>query len=167
MGWSLEQLKALLRQSPNQPETAPSKPTGDSATMSDATSRTDEPDCPDVLLISVIGVDASERDRMLDWMIEDCETSGKLPIFMTDDLDLHPWLSRGLMVEHLPSMSRQEKTAPDLDWDLYLQRRLAFLKRKWQVDHIVDLGRSLNRLGARQETSPIDMEAAKRAVGGR
>jgi hypothetical protein len=101
----------------------------------------------DVLLISVIGMAPAARDQMVDWMVEDCAAKGKTPVFITDDLDLAPWFERRLLVEHLPSLERQASLAPDLDWDLYLNRRLAQFKRKWRTADIVDLGQKLGEIG--------------------
>ncbi len=108
---------------------------------------------PDFILISVIGMDPSARDRMLDWMVEDCAAKGKTPVFITDDLDLSPWIERRLLIEHLPSIERQIDLAPDLDWDLYLNRRLAQLKRKWRVANIADLGQKLATIRGLGKTS--------------
>ena len=101
---------------------------------------------PDFLLISVIGMAPEARDAMLEWMVEDCAAKGKTPVFITDDLDLSPWIERQLLVEHLPSIERQANLAPDLDWDLYLNRRLLQLKMKWRSADIADLGQQLHRI---------------------
>ena len=158
MAWPLTWIKGLLR--PAAPVAAIESP----ATAEDKSSG---PKRPVVMLISVIGLGEAERDTMLDWMVDDCAASGKVPVFIVDDLDLTPWLSRDLVVEHLPSMGRQRKMAPDLDWDLYLKRRLDFLKRKWSVEHIVDLGRSLDQLTGTSLGPPVAIEATRQAIGSR
>lgn len=98
------------------------------------------------ILISVIGMKETARDQMLDWMVDDCRAKGKTPVFITDNLDLSPWIERQLLVEHLPSLERQTRLAPDLDWDLYLNRRLTQIMRKWQTADITDLGQKLDRI---------------------
>ena len=172
MGWSLERMKALLKPAMTENEdrtaqTADGPPPGGNVLPARDMVPLDEPQSPQVILISVIGLSAAERDHMLDWMIEDCQTSGKVPVFVTDDLDLHPWLTRELMVEHLPSMERQGKIAPDLDWDLYLKRRLDFLRRKWRVDRVVDLGQALNGLVQGSADSTTDVDTARQALSSR
>ena len=152
MDWrALDQIKSLFPPVVKRALSPKAKTIGDKTDIAEAADVTDQPQCPDAVLISVIGMAEAERDRMLDWMPADCAANAKLPVFVTDDLDLHPWLSRELLVEHLPSMARQKALAPDLDWDLYLKRRLDFLKRKWRVDHIMDLGKSLDRLSETSE----------------
>lgn len=100
----------------------------------------------DFILISVIGMEPTARDQMLDWMVEDCNAKGKTPVFITDDLDLTPWIERRLLIEHLPSLERQANLAPDLGWDLYLNRRLDQIKRKWRSADIADLGQKLDEI---------------------
>lgn len=162
MGWSLTRIRELFRRrsTKSEGEIEAAETIGDEKAVI-------EPESPDVMLISVIGLEASKRERMLDWMIEDCSKNGKVPVFLTDDLDLSPWLKRELVVEHLPSMERQSTMAPDLDWDLYLKRRLDFLKRKWRVGHIVDLGQSLDQLGQADRSPPIEIDRARRVIGSR
>lgn len=99
-----------------------------------------------VMLISVIGMEATARDQMLDWMVEDCQAQGKTPVFIIDSLDLTPWIERRLLIEHLPSLTHQTGLAPDLDWDLYLKRRLLQIKRKWRSGEIADLGGKLGEI---------------------
>ncbi len=116
---------------------------------------------PDFLLISVIGMAPETRDPMLDWMVEDCAAKGKTPVFITDDLDLSPWIERQLLVEHLPSIEKQADLAPDLDWDLYLNRRLLLLKMKWRSADIADLGQQLHKISSLGQTDQI---AERRAM---
>ncbi|MGI9492909.1 MAG: hypothetical protein ACR2QF_10975 [Geminicoccaceae bacterium] len=116
---------------------------------------------PDFLLISVIGMAPEARDPMLDWMVEDCAAKGKTPVFITDDLDLSPWIERQLLVEHLPSIEKQAAVAPDLDWDLYLNRRLLQLKLKWRSADIADLGQQLQRISS---LGPADHGSARDAT---
>jgi hypothetical protein len=156
MAWPLTWVKGLFK--PEAPDAVIDAPEV-------GKNETSNPKRPAVMLISIIGLGEAERDNMLDWMVEDCAASGKVPVFIVDDLDLAPWLSRELVVEHLPSMKRQRKVAPDLDWDLYLKRRLDFLKRKWSVEHIVDLGRSLDQLTGTSLGATIDVEPARQAIG--
>ncbi|MGI9450750.1 MAG: glycosyltransferase family 2 protein [Geminicoccaceae bacterium] len=116
---------------------------------------------PDFLLISVIGMAPEARDPMLDWMVEDCAAKGKTPVFITEDLDLSPWIERQLLVEHLPSIEKQANLAPDLDWDLYLNRRLLQLKLKWRSANIADLGQQLHRISS---LGPADPGSARDAT---
>ena len=112
---------------------------------------------PDFLLISVMGMAPETRDQMLEWIVEDCAAKGKTPVFITDDLDLSPWIERQLLVEHLPSIEKQASLAPDLDWDLYLNRRLLQLKMKWRSADIADLSQQLDRISS---LGPANQEAA-------
>jgi len=114
---------------------------------------------PDFLLISVIGMAPDARDPMLEWMVEDCAAKGKTPVFITDDLDLSPWIERQLLVEHLPSIENQADLAPDLDWDLYLNRRLLQLKMKWRSADIADLGQQLQRITALGKAGQITKQS--------
>lgn len=156
----LRKLKAYFDKRAAAPAHLPAEPADPDDPDDDLKSLTDP---PDVLLISVIGMDPAARDRMLDWMVEDCAAKGKTPVFITDDLDLSPWIERQLLIEHLPSIERQASLAPDLDWDLYLNRRLSQLKRKWRAAGIADLGQKLDqisRLGPSGAKNPPTSPAA-------
>ena len=92
------------------------------------------------VLISVIGLPRAQLDRILDGLIEDCAAEGKTPVLITDEVDLAVTLSQRLLVEHLPSARSRDAFAHDLDWDLYLARRLRQIQEKWRAGRVVALG---------------------------
>lgn len=149
-------LKALWLSGKPSSTSEPPMPLSNDETISPKTSQTN------IVLISVIGMENAARDQMLDWMVEDCKASGKIPVFITDDLDLTPWIERQLLIEHLPSLAQQTNLAPDLDWDLYVKRRLSQIKRKWQTGDITDLGGKLGEVdkpGRNQAMAEDDVAA--------
>ncbi len=100
------------------------------------------------VLISVIGLPRAQLDRILDGLIEDCAAEGKTPVLITDEADLAVTLSQRLLVEHLPSARSRDAFAPDLDWDLYLARRLRQIQEKWRCGRVVAMGLPLDAVVA-------------------
>ncbi len=103
------------------------------------------------VLISLIGLPRAQIDRLLDGLVEDCRADGKTPIFIVDEADLAVSLSKTQLVEHLPSARNRDAFAPDLDWDLYLERRLRQIKEKWRSAHVVALGLPIEAALANRE----------------
>ncbi|MGI9437046.1 MAG: glycosyltransferase [Geminicoccaceae bacterium] len=106
------------------------------------------------LLISLIGLPRPQLDRILDGLVEDCVADGKSPVFITDEADLAVTLSQKHLVEHLPSPRSRDAFAPDLDWDLYLDRRLRQIREKWHAHHVVALGLPIDAIIKRSSNVP-------------
>ena len=92
------------------------------------------------MLISLIGLPRVQVDKLLEGLVEDCQADGKVPVFIVDEVDLAVDLGQRQLVEHLPCRRNRDAFAPDLDWDLYLDRRLRQIKEKWRCARIVALG---------------------------
>lgn len=98
------------------------------------------------LLISVIGLPRPQIDRIMEGLAEECAAEGKIPVLLVDDIDLAVSLSQTYLIEHVPGVGSRDALAPDLDWDLYIDRRLRQIKEKWASGHIVSLGLPLEVL---------------------
>jgi GR25 family glycosyltransferase involved in LPS biosynthesis len=66
---------------------------------------------------------------------------GMTPIFLTDHDGFDLFRSHGRFFEYLPPPEARKVFAPDLNWDLYVLRRLALIRRKWQPSRVVAFGR--------------------------
>lgn len=103
---------------------------------------------PQYTLISLIGLPRAQLDRLLDNLVEDCAANGRTPVFVTDEVDLAVSLSQTQLVEHIPSAGSRDAFAPDLDWDLYIERRLKQIQEKWRAAHVIALGLPLDAVTA-------------------
>lgn len=95
---------------------------------------------PRYRLISVIGVPEGLLEELLDMAVEESRRLERTPVFLTDRLDLRPFAVRKLVVEHLPSSTSRRRHAANLEWPLYVSRRLAMLQAKWRSGRIIALG---------------------------
>ena len=95
---------------------------------------------PSYVLISLIGFPRAQISRVLDHLIEDALSEGETPVFIVDEIDLATEIGTMALVEHLPNVRCQDALSPDLDWDLYLSRRLLQLQKKWRCSKIIAFG---------------------------
>jgi hypothetical protein len=98
------------------------------------------PPRPGFVLVSLIGLPESQWPRVIEAVNGESEADGLLPVFLIDRLTLEPFVKDRLLVEHVPGAAMRDRMAPDLDWDLYLARRLRFLQQKWQTSRLVAFG---------------------------
>ena len=84
------------------------------------------------------GGDALED--VLELVTKGAETKPIVPVFVTDGFDFAPFRRRRLRFEYVPDRDRQQRFAPELDWDLYLRRRYALLREKWQAKSVISFG---------------------------
>ncbi len=106
---------------------------------------------PRCVLVSLIGMPRRQIDQVLDDLIDDSKAEGTTPVFITDEVELAVEIGRQALVEHLPSVRNREAAAPDLDWDLYLKRRLRQIQEKWRCSKIIVLGLPLDHVLAGTE----------------
>jgi hypothetical protein len=101
---------------------------------------------PRYRLISMIGVPEGLLPGLLDMAIAEARRLDRIPVFITDRLDLRPYRDRQMMVEHLPSQASRRRLAPDLDWPMHIARRLAMLQAKWRSGRIIAMGLPVDAL---------------------
>jgi hypothetical protein len=94
-----------------------------------------------VVLVTVLGLTGRALDEILKLVTMQAETKPIVPVFITDGFDFAPFRQRRLRFEYVPDRDRQQRFAPELDWDLYLRRRYALLGEKWQAKSIISFGR--------------------------
>jgi hypothetical protein len=93
-----------------------------------------------LLAAAVFGLDAIEIERLLPVIEQQCRRHGMRPLILTDCDAFQLLRARRLVFEYLPPPGAQHRFAPGLSWDIYLQRRLAVIRRKWQPVRIVAFG---------------------------
>jgi hypothetical protein len=94
-----------------------------------------------VVLVTVLGLSGSALHEVLELVTKDTRAKPIAPVFITDSLDFTPFRQRRLRFEYLPDRGRQQRFAPELEWDLYLRRRYGLLSEKWQTKSIISFGR--------------------------
>jgi hypothetical protein len=97
---------------------------------------------PAVILVTVLGLWGRALDEVLELVTKQAETQPIVPVFITDVSDFSAFRRRRLRFEYLPDRDRQQRFAPELDWELYLRRRYALLSEKWQAKSIISFGRA-------------------------
>jgi hypothetical protein len=92
------------------------------------------------MLVTVLGLSGHALEEVLELVTKGAETNPIVPVFITDSFDFAPFRRRRLRFEYLPDRDRQQRFAPELDWDLYLRRRYALLREKWQAKSVISFG---------------------------
>jgi hypothetical protein len=95
---------------------------------------------PATMLVSVLGLSGRALEDVLELVTKGAETKPIVPIFVTDTFDFAPFRRRRLRFEYVPDRDRQQRFAAELDWDLYLRRRYALLREKWQAKSVISFG---------------------------
>lgn len=109
-----------------------------------------------VMAVVVHGLAPGERENVLDLVTRQGSALGLLPLVLTDDDDFAPLRSRSLIFEYLPPPAVRERFAPGLEWELYLQRRLALIRRKWRPVRVIAFGRRSAELVQLWSDSPFE-----------
>jgi hypothetical protein len=114
---------------------------------------------PAVVLVTVLGLSGGALDEVLKLVTKQAETQPIVPVFITDNFDFAPFRQRRLRFEYLPDRNRQQRFAPELDWDLYLRRRYVLLSEKWQAKSTISFGRPPPR-GYGSSSAPAEGKTA-------
>ena len=95
---------------------------------------------PATMLVTVLGLSGRALEEVLELVMKGAETKPIVPVFVTDTFDFASFRRRRLRFEYVPDRDRQQRFAPELDWDLYLRRRYALLREKWQARSVISFG---------------------------
>jgi GR25 family glycosyltransferase involved in LPS biosynthesis len=108
------------------------------------------------IMALVVGLAGDELIGVLDLLRAQRARSDLEPIPVTDCDAFELFRARQLAFEFLPAPGLRARLAPELDWDLYLLRRLALLRRKWQPVRIVAFGPTATQLLLQWKDSPLE-----------
>jgi hypothetical protein len=100
---------------------------------------------PAVVLVTVLGLSGRALEEVLELVTKDARPRPIAPVFITDSLDFAAFRQRRLRFEYVPDRGRQQRFAPELDWDLYLRRRYALLSEKWKTNSVISFGHPPSR----------------------
>jgi len=120
---------------------------------------------PRVIAIAVFGLPPEALEKV----VEEVEAGLRggldlVPLFLTGSPEFAPFRRRHLLFEYLPSPERQRPFLPDLDWDTYLLRRLALLRRIWQPARILAFGPSARAVLEQWLDSPFEDETISSVI---
>jgi hypothetical protein len=113
----------------------------------------------------VLGLGRDELPVVLTMVERYCRDRKLLPVLLTDHDGLDLFRSRRMLFEYLPPEAARDRFAPGLDWDLYLQRRLALIRRKWQPARIIAFGPKAAQIARSWRTSPFEDEGIEALIG--
>lgn len=93
-----------------------------------------------VLAVALFGLDENEIKNLLPVIERDCVMSNMMPLLLTDNDAFELLRERGMIFEYLPPAEDRLRFSRMLSWDLYVQRRLAIIRQKWQPTRVIALG---------------------------
>ncbi|MEZ5933341.1 MAG: hypothetical protein R3F54_15605 [Alphaproteobacteria bacterium] len=106
--------------------------------------------------VVLFGLDKEKIEQLLPIIERDCCSRGMKPLCLVD-LDAFELLrAHGLIFEYLPPMEERDRFDRSLHWDLYIQRRLAIIRRKWNPVRVVAFGESAMRMLTLWSLSPFE-----------
>jgi hypothetical protein len=114
----------------------------------------------------VVGLEPDALGRVLDLLSASTARQDVEPVLLTDCDAFELFRDRGLVFEYLPGPAQRQRFAPELDWDLYLLRRLALIRRKWQPVKIITFGRAAGQLLSSWKGSPFEDDSIHQVAGG-
>lgn len=93
-----------------------------------------------IVIAIMFGLNKEDVERLIPIIERDCASKKMTPLFLTDIDAFEVLRSRDLIFEYLPPAGDRNRFDPSLHWDLYLQRRLALIRKKWDPVRVVAFG---------------------------
>jgi hypothetical protein len=93
-----------------------------------------------VLAVVLFGLNEEEIRTFLPVIQRDCARSDMMPLLLTDNDAFEVLREHGMIFEYLPPAQDRERFSVELSWELYIQRRLAIIRQKWQPARVIALG---------------------------
>lgn len=118
-----------------------------------------------IVIVVALGLDQNEVARLLQIVETDCSSRGLTPLFLVDIDSFEVFRERGLFFEYLPPIDDRTRFDPSVHWNLYLQRRLAIIRRKWEPVRIVSFGEVATKTLALWSESPFEDTPLPAVVG--
>ena len=109
-----------------------------------------------MIAVLLFGLGQEEIRRLLPIIERDCVSRAMRPLCLIDTDAFELLRTRGLIFEYLPPADDRERFDASLHWDLYVQRRLAVIRRKWDPVRIVSFGVAASEVLALWSLSPFE-----------
>jgi hypothetical protein len=110
----------------------------------------------DVFAVVVFGLSETEIERVLEVVERYAAEHDAAPLLLTDNDSFQLFRNRRVVFEFLPPRSEQHRLAPELDWQLFMLRRLALIRRKWRPVRVVPFGRRAAEVVQLWRDSPFE-----------
>jgi hypothetical protein len=110
----------------------------------------------DVFAVVVFGLSETEIERVLEIVERYGAEHDAAPLLLTDNDSFQLFRNRRVVFEFLPPRSEQQRLAPELDWQLFMLRRLALIRRKWRPVRVVPFGRRAAEVVQLWRASPFE-----------
>ena len=95
---------------------------------------------PRVIVVTAFELAAERLERVLDTVEAYAAKRHVAPVILTDCSRFEVFRRRNMAFEYLPPTTSRARFADDLQWDIYLGRRLALLRAKWRPIGIISFG---------------------------
>ena len=118
-----------------------------------------------VVAVVLFGLGRDEIDRLLPMIERDCASRGMMPLCLIDVDAFELLRERRLIFEYLPPAEERCRFGASLHWDLYIQRRLAIIRRKWDPCRIIAFGTSAMTTLSIWSSSPFEDEPLPAVLG--
>ncbi len=109
-----------------------------------------------VVAVLMFGLTKSEIEQLLPTIQRDCSAKRMVPLCLIDMDAFELMRGRGLIFEYFPPADDRDRFDPALNWDLYVQRRLALIRRKWDPVRLVAFGAPAMRVLTLWSSSPFE-----------
>jgi hypothetical protein len=93
-----------------------------------------------IVAFTVFGLPRERLEKVLDTVERYCRKRDTVPVILTDSDCFDMFRARNMAFEYLPPPETRQRFAPDLQWQLYFQRRLTVFRSKWRPAGIVSFG---------------------------
>ena len=109
-----------------------------------------------VVAVLLFGLTRTEIEQLLPAIQRDCSAKRMAPLCLVDMDAFELMRGHGLVFEYLPPADDRNRFDSALNWDLYIQRRLALVRRKWDPVRLVAFGEPAMKILALWSTSPFE-----------
>lgn len=118
-----------------------------------------------IVAVLLFGLDKEEIERLLPTIEHDCSARGMMPLCLIDIDAFELLRGHELIFEYLPPPDDRNRFDPTLYWDLYIQRRLAVVRRKWNPVRVVAFGASAMTTLTLWSSSPFEDAPLPTVIG--
>ena len=109
-----------------------------------------------VVAVLLFGLTRNEIEQILPTIQRDCSAKRMVPLCLIDMDAFELMRERGLIFEYLPSADDRDRFDSALNWDLYIQRRLALIRRKWAPVRLIAFGAPAMKILTLWSSSPFE-----------
>lgn len=109
-----------------------------------------------VVGVLLFGLSQDQIQHLLPMIERDCSSKEMKPLCLVDVDAFELFRERNLLFEYLPPVDERCRFDASLHWDLYLQRRLAIIRKKWEPIRIVAFGQSAMKTLTLWSSSPFE-----------